>query len=190
MFINNNNKDSFIFKPEESNIINKNDEMIFDLYDFILMKDSDDMNKYEINNDNFYLIINLKLPSYIVKMIFLKKNENKLWDYFINNKKKKDLFYIQTDYINYNIIPSMFLKPLCISKNINTSFDLKDNHLIVEIDLNSSFIARNLFSMVYKVTQHIISDMCFFINHDNNLIPISIVRFNKFIFEGKYKKIE
>ena len=70
MFINNNNKDSFIFKPEESNIINKNDEMIFDLYDFILMKDSDDMNKYEINNDNFYLIINLKLPGYIVKMIF------------------------------------------------------------------------------------------------------------------------
>jgi hypothetical protein len=190
MFINNNNKNSFIFEPKESNIINKNDEMIFDLYDFILMKDSDDINEYIINNNNFYLIINLKLPGYIVKMILKKKNENKSWDYFINNKNKEELFYIQTDYINYNIIPSMFLKPLCVSNNLDTSFHLKDNYLKIDIDLNSSFIARNLFSIVYNLTQNIISDMCFFINHDNNLIPITIVRFNEFIFEGEYKKIE
>jgi hypothetical protein len=189
MFINNINSDSYIFTPEKSNIIDMNTNMIFDLYEFILKKDSDIVDEYIINDDNFYLIIDLKLPEFIVKMVFRKNNiKNKLWDSFINDKNKEQLFYMQTDYINYNIIPSMFLKPLCVSKNIDTSFILKDNNLKIEIDINSSFIARNLFSMVYNLTYHIISDMCFFIKNSDNLTPLTIVRFNKFIFEGEYLK--
>tara|TARA_A100000164_G_C21725771_1_gene685118 strand:+ start:52 stop:630 length:579 start_codon:yes stop_codon:yes gene_type:complete len=191
MFVNNINNDSFIFKPEKSNIIDMNNYnyMMFDLYNFILKKDSEKIDEDLINDDNFYLIINLKLPGYIVRMVFKKNNiKNNLWNSFINNENKEKLFYIQTDYINYNIIPSMFLKPLCISNKISTSFILKNNYLKIDIDLNSSFIARNLFSLVYKLSSRIISDMCFFIKNNDNLIPITIIRFNKFIFEGEYLK--